>query len=741
MAIAVVSFFSCHSPKKKRVVVVHSYGVDFPNYPQYHDLIEDEFDRKGIPVSIEYFYLDCEALLEDAEINRMANFLDTMAVDKPDIIIVNDDQATYSLLATHHPLAKSVPIVFAGVNYPNWGLIRQYDNVTGFEDKIDLLRNMDMVAELTGVRQMFTLLDHTFIDCKIREDAKRQLTDPKHVNNMEHWRNPKPILDSLKDSKVISALPVREPGENWGAELSSLGSLFWQLGRHTTSVYLQLKMDFTTMTMASFEIKKRFTAINELFDCDFNFYGGYLTPLSTQVEETVGAAAAILKGTSVKDIPISRSAKDYYLDWKSLDKYGINLADVPAKYHVINVPYKMLHPVAWWIAWIGGLSLAVGIVAYVLFLYARETKRRRHTQRELEEERVSLALAVRGSKMFAWKLNDGYILFEKAFWSGLSLEPHPMRAGDFLKYVHPDDAYEANNVLWQESPNESRTVDLRCDFKGNGYQWWEVRYSSRADSFGKLRTTGLLLNIQDFKNREKELEEARKMAEKADLKEKFLANMSHEIRTPLNAIVGFSNLIVAQDVDYTQEEKNQFIGLINTNSELLLKLINDILDLSRIESGYMSFTFGDYAVADVMQEIYSTHQMLMPSQLEFILERDATDISIHVDRERLTQVMTNLLGNASKFTKQGYVKTGWKYNAVTNEVELFVEDSGIGIPKEEQKAIFSRFYKLNEFAQGTGLGLSICKIIVEKLNGRLVLRSEKGLGSRFSVFLKCTVNS
>ena len=226
------------------------------------------------------------------------------------------------------------------------------------------------------------------------------------------------------------------------------------------------------------------------------------------------------------------------------------------------------------------------------------------------------------------------------------------------------------------------------------------------------------------------------MAENAELKQSFLANMSHEIRTPLNAIVGFSN-ILASDSEIQEEERTTYINTINTNSELLLKLINDILEISRIESGYMSFEYQNYSVNTLIDEVYNTHRVILPSHLQFLKETAEEDLEIYVDKNRLTQVLTNFLNNASKFTPCGYIKLGYHYLPKEQQVHIFVEDSGKGIPQAEQKMIFSRFYKQDEFAQGTGLGLSICQVIIEKLGGHIHLWSEPGKGSRFTIILNC----
>ena len=251
---------------------------------------------------------------------------------------------------------------------------------------------------------------------------------------------------------------------------------------------------------------------------------------------------------------------------------------------------------------------------------------------------------------------------------------------------------------------------------------------SREQKYKKLAQANLV-------KQNKELEVALEKAKESDqMKSAFLANMSHEIRTPLNAIVGFSNLMNT-DIELSKEERENFTELINTNSDLLLNLINDILDLSRIESGRMSFSFQQYSLNELISTIYQTFQVLMPENVELRMQIPEKSISIPTDKFRLTQVITNFLSNAIKFTQKGYILIGYEYREEGRHVHIFVEDTGIGIPKEKQDAVFNRFTKLDEFAKGTGLGLSICKVIAERFDGYIAVESEIGKGSRFSIIL------
>lgn len=212
--------------------------------------------------------------------------------------------------------------------------------------------------------------------------------------------------------------------------------------------------------------------------------------------------------------------------------------------------------------------------------------------------------------------------------------------------------------------------------------------------------------------------------------------LRNEIRTPLNAIVGFSDML-ANEPEFSDEERQEFVDIINTNTKLLLKLVGDVLELSRIESGNLSFIFQRESVRQLLDDVYQTHSLLIQPPLQFLKDFPPEDVQVNVDPMRLTQVLTNFLNNANKFTKEGSIQLGYCCPSGMSEVHLYVEDTGIGIPHSEQKMIFERFYKRSEFSQGVGLGLSICVLIVEKMGGRIELRSEEGRGSRFTVVLPC----
>lgn len=238
---------------------------------------------------------------------------------------------------------------------------------------------------------------------------------------------------------------------------------------------------------------------------------------------------------------------------------------------------------------------------------------------------------------------------------------------------------------------------------------------------------GISWDITDLKNTEKELIEARIKAEESDkLKSAFLANMSHEIRTPLNAIVGFSKLIAETD---ETDDKQQYYDIIDKNTDLLLQLINDILDLSKIEAGTLEFVQKPIDLRELCLGLYDIHKPRTPQNVQLIYDDSFSNIVTISDKNRLVQVLSNLLTNAQKFTHKGEIHFGFEEK--TNEIEFYVKDTGIGIAPKNIQNIFNRFIKLNTFAQGSGLGLAICQMIIENLGGRIWVESTEGEGSVF----------
>ena len=509
--------------------------------------------------------------------------------------------------------------------------------------------------------------------------------------------------------------------------------LMW-LGRGDNTLLLYTKRDYTTKRVGMLFDNPTFQTINEGFGFADYLLGGYFTPLESQIRYMATGIKERLEGRMPRQ-QVTECAKQYVLNWHVLQKYGIPLESIPAEYTVMYIPFSERYRYPILIGSILGAVFVLTVIVLLSFSLLRERRRKREALRNLLYEHETLCLAIEGNSTYAWRLEGDSVSCDSQFCELIHHRPGRLLLDEITPYIHPDDlpAFRKNIATRHERTHHKG--QYRCNFTGE-FQWWEFSYNTIHTPGHAPIIAGLLQNIQELKDHEQELIESRELAEQAELKQSFLNNMSHEIRTPLNAIVGFSDML-ANEPEFSNEERQEFVDIINTNTKLLLKLVGDVLELSRIESGNLSFTFQRESVRRLLDDVYQTHSLLIRPPLQFLKDFPPEDVQVNVDPMRLTQVLTNFLNNANKFTKEGSIQLGYCCPSGMSEVHLYVEDTGIGIPHSEQKMIFERFYKRSEFSQGVGLGLSICVLIVEKMGGRIELQSEEGRGSRFTVVLPC----
>ena len=329
--------------------------------------------------------------------------------------------------------------------------------------------------------------------------------------------------------------------------------------------------------------------------------------------------------------------------------------------------------------------------------------------------------------------NDPVTNFDSSVW----LTPE-----EYLGTVHPDDRPGIMDYL--------RRMDDGADFSDEAPMRVKTAYDDewqdcvvtgisylKDDETGKvLLYTGFRRNVTSWKKMVNELSDAKERAERSDkLKSAFLANISHEIRTPLNAIIGFSNLLTNTD---KKEEIAEYQRIIVTNSDLLLRLINDILDLSKIEAGFMDRKLSEFDLSAYFDELYgSVRQAMANPSVELICDNPYEYCLVRMDANRLAQLVLNYATNAIKCTYRGEIRMGYRRQG--EGIYFYVSDTGIGIPDKDKSRLYHRFEKLNEFTQGTGLGLAICKVVTESAGGQVGFESEEGVGSTFWSWVSCEI--
>lgn len=728
----------------RRIALIHSFEPGYPPAAKALELLQKEFSLLGLDCDVREYYLDCDRYMEEAENLRMAGFVDDLSAWGAELIAVLDDQAAYALMACRHPLAHEIPVVFSGVNYPNISLLLQYPNITGYADTPDYLRTIRMIESIMGKSRICLMNGQVFLDRKIWHALNEQCRGQGFaiVTSTEGAYFAGSSYHRVRERETISPILKRQNIDvlldttkivRMTSDSIAIRHLMW-LGRGDNTLLLYTKRDYTTKRVGMLFDNPTFQTINEGFGFADYLLGGYFTPLESQIRYMATGIKERLEGRMPRQ-QVTECAKQYVLNWHVLQKYGIPLESIPAEYTVMYIPFSERYRYPILIGSILGAVFVLTVIVLLSFSLLRERRRKREALRNLLYEHETLCLAIEGNSTYAWRLEGDSVSCDSQFCELIHHCPGRLLLDEITPYIHPDDlpAFRKNIAARHERTHHKG--QYRCNFTGE-FQWWEFSYNTIHTPGHAPIIAGLLQNIQELKDHEQELIESRELAEQAELKQSFLNNMSHEIRTPLNAIVGFSDML-ANEPEFSNEERQEFVDIINTNTKLLLKLVGDVLELSRIESGNLSFTFQRESVCRLLDDVYQTHSLLIQPPLQFLKDFPPEDVQVNVDPMRLTQVLTNFLNNANKFTKEGSIQLGYCCPSGMSEVHLYVEDTGIGIPHSEQKMIFERFYKRSEFSQGVGLGLSICVLIVEKMGGRIELQSEEGRGSRFTVVLPC----
>lgn len=741
----------------KRISLIYSMTKNDIGNKKLEKLLYEEFHRQGIEAIFDKFYIDCTKLNEKEEIEYARRYLELLESKSTDLILTIGDQATYSFLSTRHRLLSSIPVLACNVRFPNEELIEEYDlqKVYVLRDSPDLKRNIDFIKTLYPHNMEIiynidlTYLGHQSFD-KLSKVVDRQSvrvlgyqkafvqeSDYEHLTEMIEYFNLTPGLvnDRVKRSGLtISLCPFRYIR---GASL--LVMLEQSKREQKNQAFLLDKLDMMAIPIVTALNIPSFSCICEGFGENAKIVGGYMATESISAKAIADLATRLLKKEKVGMPKIRDLEKEYVLDWIYFSEFAGDISNVPKDVSIINYPFYDRYRKELYI--LGGLFVISFILVTISLLrtHRRSLIERRNLQM-LQEVHKRLSLSVDGGKISLWNIQEGILEFDDNYTQLVGLEQRRFTKEDMIQYTHPDDVQLLSSfyeTLHQSPGMQIQRIRFCFGKEGADYEWYELRCSSLKDARGEIMLAGTMQNIQKLVEHEHQLILAKQIAEKAELKQSFLNNMSHEIRTPLNAIVGFTNLLIAEGADEIEpEEKATMLEIINTNNELLLKLVNDVLEISRLDSGNLSFDIKECDITKIVKEIYMTYQTLIQPSLNFLLELDETvSLPANIDSLRFTQVISNFLNNANKFTKEGTITLGGKIDKEHREVCVYVKDTGKGIDDKELMMIFDRFYKTDEFEQGSGLGFSISKVIIERLAGRIEVDSEVGKGSCFSVVL------
>ena len=745
---------------EKHISLIYSFSSNDGGYGNFEELLQQEFRKQGIEPVFDKFYLDCNHLSTKDEIESMRTYLEIVRNNEVDLILTVGDQSTFALLATRHQLLSSIPVVACNVHFPDEKLIGEYERsrVYVLRDTPDFKRNLDFITLLHPNVDMeiiynvdLTILGHKSFDLFTRfidrrnvqvlgyESAFSAQLQYKKLQEMIEYYNLKPAVARQrfkKEKLTISLCPFR-----YIKGTSLLVMMEKSRTDQGKQVFLLDKFDMMALPIVKAMNVPSFSCIREGFGEGTKIVGGYMATDEISARSAADFSVRLMNKEKMGMPKIRDLEKEYVLDWTYFSAHSsYHMKNVPKGVRIINYPLYDHYREELFLL-VGVFVLAFILVLISLLRMRRHSRIARENMEMLEEAHKRLTLSTDGGRVSLWNIQGGDIIeFDENYTRLVGLEQRSFVRMDFLKYAHADDVPLLNSLyetLHQSTDMQVQRVRFCFGEKKDDYRWYELRCRSLKDAKGKIMLAGIMQDVQEQVEREEQLILAKRIAEKAELKQSFLNNMSHEIRTPLNAIVGFTNLLVGEGADEIEpEEREAMLELINRNNELLLKLINDVVEISRLDSGNMNFEIKEWNMVEIVKEIYMTYQSLIQPSLHFRLELDEkASLPVNIDRLRFSQVIFNFLNNANKFTRNGAITLGCKADKNHNQISIYVEDTGKGIEEKELMMIFDRFYKADEFEQGSGLGLSICKVIIERLVGRIEVQSEVGRGSCFTVIL------
>ena len=746
---------------QSHIALIYSSSKEESDGKSFEKLLHREFRAQGIEPVLNKFYLGCDHSDRRDTTDHIRKYLDILKSHPVDLILVIGDQATDALLSTRDRLLYSLPVVACNVQFPDEKLVNDYESRTLYvlRDSPDFQRNMEFIRSLqplTGTeivcnvdltplgRKSFDLLSKSVDRKNVRISAPQSIfsteCEYKELREMTAYYDLMPALagswKKKRNETTLSLCPFRYIK---GTSLLVMMEQSKSEKEGDGKAFLLDKFDLMALPIVNALNIPSFSCIREGFGGDSKIVGGYMATVEISARAAAGLSVRLLRKEKVGMPKVRDLEKEYVINGRSFAAYtNYDFKKLPKNTRIVNYPlFDHYRSEFYFLVFLFILTFI--FVSVSLLQTRRRALAERKNMKILEEAHKRLALSADGGQISLWNMQGDDIEFDENFQRLTGIEKRLFQRNDFQEYVHPDDlpllAAFYNALLASAGVQVER---IRFCFREKGvYEWYELRCRSLKDVKGGMMLAGIVQNIEELVQREQQLIQAKQLAEKAELKQSFLNSMSHQIRTPLNAIVGFTNVLAGEGADaLTPEEKAAMLEIVNQNNDLLLKLIDDMLEISHLDSRHLDFDIREWDMTALVREIYTACRPMIRPELQFELELDdAASLPVRIDRIRFEQVISNFLNNANKFTREGYVVLGCKVNRERREVCVYVKDSGKGIDDKDLMMIFDRFYKTDHFEQGNGLGLAICKVIIERLSGRIEVDSAPGKGSCFSVIL------